>query len=319
MRLKEFFDGLLVYKRQYGACEKTIREYKIWLNHLLPVIGDIGVKDLKEMDFGRIQEAGRNFGRYGPLRGSVVYRQLLMYIEKCGYRLSFDWRNNKLPKEPHANPQSLEMDELEKIRACFDLNTVLGMRTRAWFEVIRGSGLRTLEAISMNREDINWSKQPVEVHIINCKSKKPETVFLDDEAALWLRKYLSIRVDNFAPIFASLNGTRLTPGSARREMWESIKNLQPDIKRKFVRQSTRVMRKTFITGVMRESDIKTAQYLARHEDERTTLRHYAASNKKRIVEEFQRVMNGKTTESPRKTEEVLERRVFGIFTHQEIP
>ena len=78
MQLKECFNGLLEYKKQYGACAKTIHEYQIHLKGtLLTAVGNIELADIKQADVAKVLEAGRNHGRFGPLRGAVVFRQLL--------------------------------------------------------------------------------------------------------------------------------------------------------------------------------------------------------------------------------------------------
>lgn len=292
MKIGEFYKGLVEYKKREGASEKTLHEYEIHLyGSLSHSIQDLDLEHLTLADKVKVIEAGRRHGVFGPQRAVVVFRQLLKYIKEIGYPLKFDWRDIELPKTPKNDPKALEPEELDKVRACFNTDTVLGLRTRAWMEVIRGSGLRTSEALSLNRSDINWNKTPVEMSVVNCKTKEKETVYLDDEGAKWLKEYLASRQDRFEPVFVSLNGTRLVRYAANREMRVAIRKLDPFIQKKFFHQTCRVFRKTFITDLLRKTDIKTTQNLARHASPRTTLRHYASADDNRCKNEFQRVKN----------------------------
>ena len=50
MQLKEYFGGLLEYKKQYGMCQKTIHDYEMHLNGtLITAIGDIELTELKQV------------------------------------------------------------------------------------------------------------------------------------------------------------------------------------------------------------------------------------------------------------------------------
>ena len=74
MKLKEYFGGLLEYKKQYGMCQKTIHDYEMHLNGtLITAIGDIELTELKQVDVGKVLEAGRSHGRFGPFLGCSKY------------------------------------------------------------------------------------------------------------------------------------------------------------------------------------------------------------------------------------------------------
>jgi integrase/recombinase XerD len=168
MQLHEFFPGLLNFKREEGAAPKTIQEYKRIIEKILvPSIGHIELESLREIDTGKIKMAGREHGVFGEQRGIVVFRQLLLYIKKAGFQVPFDWRDLKVPSGPKKEVDWLTPEEWEQVRKAFDLSWIVGLRDRALVEVLWATGLRISEALSLNRDSINWETK--EVSIRNCK------------------------------------------------------------------------------------------------------------------------------------------------------
>jgi site-specific recombinase XerD len=300
MQLKEYFNGLIEYKKQFGACEKTIHEYQIHLKGtLLNSVGDLELSDIKQTDVGKVLEAGRQHGRFGPLRGAVVFRQLLRYLKESGNKFDFDWRDIRLPKEPNKKVEWLDKIEFEAVRNSFDLDTLSGLRDRALIENLRVTGMRISEALSLNRGDIDWEKK--EAEITNAKTKEREMIYFTDESLSWLKKYIDWRNDKGDALFVSYNGKRATPCSVRRTIHNSTK--LAGIKK---RVHPHIFRSTFGTELLQGGvDIKSVQTLMRHRSERTTLKHYIAVNKDRCKDEHQRIMNIQKPQMPPQSLEII--------------
>ena len=286
MKTREFFTGLLNYKRQYGAADKTIKAYEKFLKWIDIAVGDIEVDQLKLTDVGKVLDVGRDHGRFGPQRAAVVYRQLLRYIRHAGIKFEFDWRDIQLPPEPRKKVEWLDKGEFELVRNSFDLTTLSGMRDRALVEILRVTGMRISEALSLNRDDINWDKK--EAEITNAKTKEREIVYFTDESLAWLKRYLSMRNDRGEALFVSYNARRIQPEAVRKTIFNSTKNC--GVKK---RVHPHIFRSTFGTELLQGGvDIKSVQSLMRHKSERTTLKHYIAVSKDRCRDEHQRVLNG---------------------------
>lgn len=292
MKLKEFFPGLIEYKRQFGACTKTLKDYAIHLKGTLAdSVGEIELTDLKQVDVGKVLEAGRQHGRFGPLRGAVVFRQLLRYLKEAGYKLDFDWRDIRIPSEPRKKVEWLDKEEFEAVRNCFDLETLSGMRDRALIETLRVTGMRISEAISLNHNDIDWIRK--EAEITNAKTKEREMVYFNDECLEWLQRYMEFRNDRSEALFVNQNGKRVSPCTVRNTIHHSTrhagikKNVHPHL-----------FRSTFGTELLQGGvDIKSVQVLMRHKSERTTLKHYIAVSKDRCKIEHERIMNHSVIET----------------------
>lgn len=286
MQLKNFFAGLVEYKRQYGACEKTIHEYQIHLNGTLAqAIGEIDINELKHSDVAKVLESGRQHGRFGPLRGAVVFRQLIRYLKESGHKFDFDWRDIKLPSEPRKKVEWLDKDEFEAVRNSFDLEWMSGLRDRALIEILRATGMRISEALSLNRDTVDWVKK--EAEIINAKNKEQETVYFTDESLAWVKRYLAMRNDNFPALFVAYTGRRASPQGVRRTIHSAVK--RAGITKRI---HPHIFRSTFGTELLHGgADIKSVQVLMRHRSERTTLRHYIAVSKDRCKEEHHRILD----------------------------
>ncbi len=301
MKLKEYFDGLLEYKKQWGACAKTINEYSIHLKGtLMQAVGDIELTHLKQTDVGKVLEVGRNHGRFGPLRAAVVFRQLLRYLKEDGHKFDFDWRDIRLPSEPRKKVEWLDKEEFDAVRNCFKLDRLSGLRDRALVEVLRVTGMRISEALGLTRDDIDWEKK--EAVITNAKTKDRESVYFTDESLSWLKRYLDMRNDKAPYLFVTYNAKQINPASIRRELHLATKDL--GLKK---RVHPHLFRSTFGTELLHGGvDIKSVQTLMRHKSERTTLKHYIAVNKDRCRDEHQRILNSQQFLNPAFLTGVLE-------------
>jgi len=161
--------------------------------------------------------------------------------------------------------------------------------------------MRISEALSLNRDDIDWNKKQAE--ITNSKTKERELVYFTDESLAWLKNYLEMRNDNFPPLFASLSGKRVPPCSIRRRIHTAVRRAGIN-----KRIHPHLLRSTYGTELLQGGvDIKSVQALMRHKSERTTLKHYIAVSKHRCRSEHERIMNTQNFISPSWLTESLEK------------
>lgn len=288
MKLVDTFQKFIEYERQNGLTEKTITEHKRFLcGSLSHSIQDKEIGDLRLTDIAAVKEAGKAHGEYGSQRSVHVFRRLMNYLHDNGIALPFDYRDIKLPSPPKRQVIYLTDEEIEKLRNACKLDNLTGLRTRALIEVLYDTGMRTLEAISLNRDDIDWDNK--EAKIINAKTKEPETVYLTDRSVCWLKKYLEARNDKFEPLFATYVGKRVLQSDIRRTLINQTK--EAGITKRI---NPRIFRKSLVTTLLHNGvDIKTVQGIARHKSPRTTLRFYAAIDLERVKIKHQEVMGQK--------------------------
>lgn len=286
MKLLEFFPGLIEHKRAEGLSLKTLHDYKMKLDLILmPAVGHIELENLREIDADKIKQQGRLHGEFGPERGIVVFRQLLQYVKKVGFKLPIDWRDIHIPRQRLKEVEVLTVEEWEQVKTAFDLNWIVGLRDRALCEILWCTGMRISEALSLNRDSIKWEDK--ETKVLNAKTKEVEKVYFTDEALHWVKQYLQMRNETCEPLFVNFTGQRATPGGVRRTIQSAMK--RAGITKRI---HPHIFRSTFCTELLeRGLDIKSVQVLARHKSERTTLKHYIRVNKQRAKAEHQRVLN----------------------------
>jgi integrase/recombinase XerD len=208
---------------------------------------------------------------------------VLKYIKDSGYSIPFDWREVEVPNVPTKQNEYLTKEELEKVLNSFDITTPAGIRTRALTEVLFATGMRISEAISLNKEDIDWEKK--EAMVTNAKTKDVEKIYFTSRSIEWLKKYIDSRKDDLPALFVSGRG-RMLSVTARNYLRTHTGHL--GIKKHIKHH---LFRKTFATHLIQGgADIIAVGDLCRHRSPRTTLRFYAAVNKERSKDKHQEIL-----------------------------
>lgn len=285
MKIKDAFEGYLAYRRKLGRKAITLaNDTNMLYGSFMHSIADRDLLSLKMTDIADLMEAGKEHGTYGPQRSVSTLRKFLQYCEEAGIETPFDWRDVEVPHVPKKMNEYLTQEELVTVMESFDVTRLHGLRTRALCEVLLATGLRISEALSLNRNDINWTAK--EARVINAKNGDQETVLFTDRALLWLRRYLDARTDKQPYLFTAGIG-RMPPVTARCYLREHTKKL--GIKKHI---KNHIFRKSFVTHLIeRGADLAMVSSLARHRDARTTLRFYAAVNKERSKDIHHTIMN----------------------------
>lgn len=144
------------------------------------------------------------------------------------------WKEGMLDKNPCANIAPIK--ETKKIRLPFSdveleklKEACKTMRDRAMIEFLRSTGCRISEVCRLDRTDIDFEN--MECTVLG-KGKKERTVYLDDVAAMILRRYLKERNDLLSALFIGKGTERITPQGARRalkmiEKASGVENVHP--------------------------------------------------------------------------------------------
>lgn len=284
MRIKEKYQEYLDYLQRKGLNEKTIKKHRRYLfGALSHSVEKIRLKDLKLTDTAKIIEAGSKHGKCGAQDAIVVFRMYLKFLRESGLEPPFDWRDVEVPNVPAPLVEYLTPEEIEKTRKAIPLETLAGLRTRTLFETLLHTGLRITEAISLNREDVDWQRR--EAKVLNVKTKEWGMVFFNPGTLAWLKRYLKVRKDELSALFISGRG-RLMAVSARNYLCKIAKKI--GIKKHLCHH---ICRRTFATKLIFENvDIKSVQTLLRHKSERTTLRYYIGVDEERMKKLHQKAM-----------------------------
>jgi len=103
-----------------------------------------------------------------------------------------------IPKRPRREVVFLTSEEIRRFRDSIITRPLYGLRFRTLVEVLLGTGMRISEALSLNRQSIDFQKK--EARVIG-KGNKERVIFFTDDALFWINQYLARRTDKNEAIF----------------------------------------------------------------------------------------------------------------------
>ena len=177
----------------------------------------------------------------------------------------------RAPRAWKSLPRHLSIDEVDRLLAQPDVTTSRGLRDRALIEVLYATGLRVSELISLRPADVN-----LEASYLTCtgKGEKQRIVPMGDEAAVWVRRYLS---DGRAVLLGKRSSSRLFvnarrggPGLTRVGFWKILKAYGRSAG-VTAGLSPHTLRHSFATHLLeRGADLRAIQMMLGHADLSTT-------------------------------------------------
>ncbi|MDR0878840.1 MAG: tyrosine recombinase [Treponema sp.] len=171
------------------------------------------------------------------------------------------------PRRRMHLPEVLPREDVERILASVDAATPLGLRNRAIYELIYSAGLRVSEAAGLNLMNLDL---PAKTARVMGKGSKERIVVFGDEAAFWLKKYITeVRPalagsSRSGAVFIGKTGKRLS----RKGMW---KNYTRYTDLAGTTSHLHTLRHSFATELLAGgADLRSVQELLGHADLSTT-------------------------------------------------
>jgi len=171
------------------------------------------------------------------------------------------------PRQERNLPDVLGREDVDRMLGAIDVSTPGGMRDRALFELIYSCGLRISEASSLTFDMLHERERVVRVI---GKRRKERIVPYGEQAAAWLRRYLSEarpalekgpRCDR---VFLNRSGR----GISRKGVWKRFSELRTT---SGVIGKVHTLRHSFATHLLAGgADLRTVQELLGHADIATT-------------------------------------------------
>ena len=137
---------------------------------------------------------GRQLNKNTQTYHIVALRSFLRYL---GVKRDIPVLNPEKIDLPKANPRMvnfLNNEQLTRLLASPEISDDAGLRDRTILETLFSTGLRVSELVKLNRDQINLDRKEFGVR---GKGNKIRVVFLSDNAAEWIKRYLKIRKDNY--------------------------------------------------------------------------------------------------------------------------
>lgn len=204
----DLFDAWLDALAVQNRSEKTIERYRYIVGRLL---SDLGVPIRNVTVYHLRSWLAKEKAR--GISDSTLEGQRQIFSSFFGWL----WREGLIEKNPVLNLGAIKVPkkvreayapvDLEKLKAA-----CASPRNMALLSFLLATGCRITEAISLNREDLNFQDKEV---IVLGKGNKERTVYFDDVTAMHLRRYLATRQDDLPALFVGKRGERLQPGGVR--------------------------------------------------------------------------------------------------------
>lgn len=280
-RLTQGFLGHL--EIEMGRSPRTIRAYTEVLSSFFAWGG---LKRPKDITAERVRSYRVFLNRKTTTRGTVlkpvtqayhaiVIRTFLKYLAKDDIE-TLSAEKVEIGRVPERQVDFLEEEELERLLAAPEGDALRVLRDRAILELLFSAGLRVSELTSLDRDQVNLTKDEFSVR---GKGSKLRIVFLSPSAKQALERYLDRRTDVDPALFVShrklglvsqeaakRESLRLTPRSVERLVKHYAKKagIVKDV-------HPHTLRHSFATDLLKNgADIRAVQTMLGHASITTT-------------------------------------------------
>ena len=266
---EEFLTWLQVERR---FAQSSIVSYRSRLKCFVRDVGDIPIEEFTMEHIFKLKQILYQRENSEVFIGVCLacIKGLLKYCKSnLNTPLQINPEDIKLPKRPRREVVYLNSDEIQRFRESIDIRPIYGLRFRVLIEVLLATGMRISEALSLNRNSIDFTRR--EARIIG-KGNKERVTFFTEESIDWIKQYLERRTDKNPELFITTgaNPKRLTNQDNTR--YFKRQRLLAGINKKL---TPHILRHTFISHLVFNScPFSEIKSLAGHQILDTTVRFY---------------------------------------------
>lgn len=274
------FLNYLTYERNVSV--NTVSAYRDDLESFVSFLSDdYYTASREDLDFKRVDHltvrsyiahlGRRKLARSSMARHLSAMRSFFKFLMREGVLEANPARGVATPKREKHLPAVMQNADIALLLEQPDLDTPLGVRDRAWLELLYASGLRIGELVGIDFDDVELRSRLVKVH---GKGSKERIVPFGTKAEEAIRAYLTVReqLTNDADeqaLFVNYRGGRITTRSIRRLFDGYLKDaaLRAGI-------SPHTMRHSFATHLLNAgADLRGIQELLGHSSLSTTQKY----------------------------------------------
>ena len=226
--------------------------------------------DLRRVDHLAVRSylahlARKKLSRASMARHLSALRSFFKYLMREGVVDVNPARTVATPKREKHLPAVLQTSDVAVLLEQPD-DSALGIRDRAWLELLYASGLRISELVAIDVEDLELRSRLVKVH---GKGSKERIVPFGSKAQEALKAYLATRTDDNSAVFVNYRGERITTRSIRRlfDRYVRAASLRAGV-------SPHTLRHSFATHLLNAgADLRGIQELLGHASLSTTQKY----------------------------------------------
>ena len=173
----------------------------------------------------------------------------------------------KSPRPPRILPRTLGESQVEALLEAPDIATPLGVRDRAWVELLYASGLRVSELAGLPALSVFLDEGFLKV---TGKGRKDRLIPFGSSAERWIRAWLVLR-PGFKPRGGELFVGQRGEGITRQHFWRLLKGYARTAGLRPEAVSPHVLRHAFATHLLDHgADLRAVQTMLGHADISTT-------------------------------------------------
>jgi len=272
--IRDFLD-YLTYERNVSV--NTVAAYRDDLESFLAFLcNDYFTMARDQIDLRRVDHlavrsylahlARRKLSRASIARHLSALRSFFKYLMREGDVESNPARAVATPRREKHLPSVLQSSEIAVLLEGPDASSPLGIRDRAWLELLYASGLRISELVGIDIDDIELRARLVKVR---GKGSKERIVPFGTKAEAAIRAYLDVRNSEEDALFVNYRGQRITVRSVRRLFSRYVReaSLRAGV-------SPHTLRHSFATHLLNAgADLRAIQELLGHASLSTTQRY----------------------------------------------
>ena len=195
----EFLKMFLDAKRIEGCSDRTIKYYRVTIEHLLKNVVSPIRKITTEMmraylvDYQKINNCGKT--TVDNIRRNIS--SFFSWLEEEDYILKSPMRRIHKIKTQKTVKNIISDEEIEKLR-----DNCKNIRDTAMIDLLYSTGIRVGELVKLNIEDIDFSEREC---VVFGKGDKERRVYFDAKLKIHLKNYIESRKDNNPALFVTLN------------------------------------------------------------------------------------------------------------------
>ena len=195
----EFLRMFLDAKRVEGCSARTIKYYRVTIEHLLKNIVSPIRKITTEMMRAYLVEY-QKINNCGKITVDNIRRNIssfFSWLEEEDYILKSPMRRIHKIKTQKTVKNIISDEEIEKLR-----DNCKNIRDTAMIDLLYSTGIRVGELVKLNIEDINFSEREC---VVFGKGDKERKVYFDAKSKIHLKNYIESRNDDNPALFVTLN------------------------------------------------------------------------------------------------------------------
>lgn len=195
----EFLKMFLDAKRIEGCSDRTIKYYRVTIEHLLKNVVSPIRKITTEMmraylvDYQKINNCGKT--TVDNIRRNIS--SFFSWLEEEDYILKSPMRRIHKIKTQKTVKNIISDEEIEKLR-----DNCKNIRDTAMIDLLYSTGIMVGELVKLNIEDIDFSEREC---VVFGKGDKERRVYFDAKSKIHLKNYIESRKDNNPALFVTLN------------------------------------------------------------------------------------------------------------------